>query len=56
MNYADNPQVRGDVQKQADRIIEITKNSQVQGQMDLESILEDMLVTTNQLLFHLSLK
>ena len=56
MNYADNPQVRGDVQKQADRIIEITKNSQVQGQMDLESILEDMLVITNQLLFHLSLK
>ena len=58
MNYVCS-QVRGDVQKQEQVcIIEITKNEaykQIQGQMDLESILEDMFAT-NQLLFHLSLK
>jgi len=55
MNYADNAQVRGEVQKQVSRIGKITQHSKVQGQMDLESILEDMLVVTNQLLYHLSL-
>ena len=48
--------VRGEVQKQVARITKITENSKVKGQMDLESILEDMLVVTNQLLFHLTLK
>ena len=56
MNYADNSQVKGEVQKQVARITKIAQNSKVQGQMDLESILEDMLLATNQLLFHLSLK
>ena len=56
MNYADNAQVKGEVQKQVARITKIAENPKVKGQMDLESILEDMLVTTNQLLFHLSLK
>ena len=56
MNYADNSQVRGEVQKQAARITKIADNPKVKGQMDLESILEDMLLATNQLLFHLSLK
>ena len=56
MNYADNGQVRGEVQKQVSRITTISQNSKVQGQMDLESILEDMLMVTNQLLFHLTLK
>ena len=56
MNYADNGQVRGEVQKQVARITKIAENSKVKGQMDLESILEDMLMVTNQLLFHLTLK
>ena len=56
MNYADNAQVKGEVQNQVARITKIAENEEVKGQMDLESILEDMLVTTNQLLFHLSLK
>ena len=56
MNYADNGQVRGEVQKQVNRITKIAENSKVKGQMDLESILEDMLMVTNQLLFHLTLK
>jgi len=56
MNYADNSQVKGEVQKQVARITKIAENSKVKGQMDLESILEDMLLTTNQLLFHLTLK
>jgi len=56
MNYADNGQVKGEVQKQVARITKIAENSKVKGQMDLESILEDMLLTTNQLLFHLTLK
>ena len=56
MNYADNAQVRGEVQKQVARITKIAEHHKVKGQMDLESILEDMLLATNQLLFHLSLK
>jgi len=56
MNYADNGQVKGEVQKQVARITKIAENSKVKGQMDLESILEDMLLITNQLLFHLTLK
>ena len=56
MNYADNSQVRGEVQKQVARITKIAENSKVKGQMDLESILEDMLMVTNQLMFHLTLK
>ena len=56
MNYADNPQVAGDVQKHAQYIIEFSKIPEVQGHMDLESVLEDMLLATNQLLFHLTLK
>tara|TARA_R100000030_G_scaffold17142_1_gene11526 strand:- start:81 stop:461 length:381 start_codon:yes stop_codon:yes gene_type:complete len=56
MNYADNSQVRGEVQKQVARITKISQHPKVVNQMDLESILEDMLLATNQLLFHLSLK
>ena len=56
MNYADNSQVRGEVQKQVARITKISQHPKVVGQMDLDSILEDMLLATNQLLFHLSLK
>jgi len=53
-NYADIDIVKSEVQKTADRINQMAK--EVDGQMDLESILEDMLLETNQLLFHLSLK
>ena len=56
MNYADNSQVRGEVQKQVARITKISEHPKVVNQMDLDSILEDMLLATNQLLFHLSLK
>ena len=56
MNYADNSQVKGEVQKQVARLTKIAQHPKVQGQMDLESILEDMLLATNQLLFHLTLK
>ena len=56
MNYADNSQVKGEVQKQVARINKIAQHPKVQGQMDLESVLEDMLLATNQLLFHLTLK
>ena len=56
MNYADNSQVRGEVQKQVARITKISQHPKVVNQMDLDSILEDMLLATNQLLFHLSLK
>ena len=56
MNYADNSQVKGEVQKQVARITKIAQHHKVQGQMDLESVLEDMLLATNQLLFHLTLK
>ena len=56
MNYADNSQVRGEVQKQVARITKISEHPKVVNQMDLDSILEDMLLATNQLLFHLTLK
>ena len=55
-NDADNSQVKGEVQKQVARINKIAQHPKVQGQMDLESVLEDMLLATNQLLFHLTLK
>jgi len=54
MNYADGEIVKSEVQKTADRINIMVK--EVNGQIDLESILEDMLLATNQLLYHLSLK
>jgi len=53
MNYADKEIVKSEVNKQADRINEAYK--QVQGQIDLESILEDMQEATSQLSYHLSL-
>ena len=43
-----------EVCKTADKINEIAK--QVHGQIDLESILEDMLEATSQLCYHLTLK
>ena len=53
LNYADLDIVKSEVNKQADRITEAFK--QVEGQIDLESILEDMQEATSQLLYHLSL-
>ena len=53
MNYADKEIVKSEVNKQADRINEAYK--QVEGQIDLESILEDMQEVTSQLTYHLSL-
>ena len=53
MNYADKEIVKSEVNKQADRINEAYK--QVEGQIDLESILEDMQEATSQLFYHLSL-
>ena len=53
MNYADKKIVKSEVNKQADRINEAYK--QVEGQIDLESILEDMQEATSQLSYHLSL-
>ena len=53
MNYADKEIVKSEVNKQADRINEAYK--QVEGQIDLESILEDMQEVTSQLSYHLSL-
>ena len=53
MNYADKEIVKSEVNKQADRINEAYK--QVKGQIDLESILEDMQEVTSQLSYHLSL-
>ena len=53
-NYVDNKQVCSEVCKTSDRINEIAK--EVQGQIDLESILEDMLEATSQLCYHLTLK
>ena len=47
MNYADKEIVKSEVNKQADRINEAYK--QVEGQIDLESILEDMQEATSQL-------
>jgi len=54
LNYADVNIVKSEVQKTADRINEM--NKEVDGQIDLQSVLEDMLLATNQLLYHLSLK
>ncbi len=53
-NYVDNKQVCSEVCKTSDRINETAK--EVQGQIDLESILEDMLEATSQLCYHLTLK
>ena len=55
LNYADVQIVKAEVKKQADRINELSNNKEVAGQIDLQSILEDMLLATNQLLYHLSL-
>lgn len=55
LNYADVQIVKAEVKKQADRINELSNNKEVTGQIDLQSILEDMLLVTNQLLYHLSL-
>ena len=54
LNYTDVEVLKSEVQKTADRINQI--NKEVDGQIDLQSILEDMLLATNQLLYHLSLK
>ena len=53
-NYADNAVVCSEVCKTADKINEVAKK--VHGQIDLESILEDMLEATSQLCYHLTLK
>ena len=53
MNYTDKEIVKSEVNKQADRINEAYKL--IEGQIDLESILEDMQEATSQLSFHLSL-
>ena len=55
LNYADVQIVKAEVKKQADRIKELSNNKEVADQIDLQSILEDMLLATNQLLYHLSL-
>ena len=52
-NYADKEILKSEVNMQADRINEAYK--QVEGQIDLESILEDMQEATSQLSYHLSL-
>ena len=53
-NYAGNKEVCSEVCKTSDRINEVYKT--IEGQIDLESILEDMLEATSQLCFHLTLK
>ena len=53
MNYTDKEILKSEVNMQADRINEAYK--QVEGQIDLESILEDMQEATSQLSYHLSL-
>ena len=53
-NYADNADVCSEVCKTSDRINEVYKT--IEGQIDLESILEDMLEATSQLCYHLTLK
>ena len=53
-NYADNADVCSEVCKTSDRINEVYK--EIEGQIDLESILEDMLEATSQLCYHLTLK
>ena len=56
MNYADNSQVTGEVQNQVARINKIAQHPTVQGHMDLERVLDDMLLAPTQLLFHITLK
>lgn len=56
LNYADVNIVKLEVKKIVDHITNFSKNKEVIGQIDLESIIEDMLLVTNQLLYHLSLK
>ena len=53
-NYADIEIVQLEVSKQKTIIEEVAKS--LEGQIDLESILEDMLLITNQLSYHLTLK
>lgn len=55
-NYAGVNIVKLEVKKIVDHITSFSKNKEVVGQIDLESIIEDMLLVTNQLLYHLSLK
>ena len=55
LNYADVQILKAEVKKQSDRIIELSRNKEVAGQIDLQSILEDMLLATSQLIYHLSL-
>lgn len=55
-NYAGVNIVKLEVKKIVDHITSFSKNKEVIGQIDLESIIEDMLLVTNQLLYHLSLK
>jgi len=53
-NYADVEIVKQEVVEQSNIIANISKD--IVGQIDLESILEDMLEATSQLSYHLSLK
>jgi len=53
-NYADVDIVKKEVIEQSNIIANMSKD--IVGQIDLESILEDMLETTSQLSYHLSLK
>jgi len=53
-NYADVEIVKQEVVEQSNIIANMSKD--IAGQIDLESILEDMLEATSQLSYHLSLK
>ena len=53
-NYADVEIVKKEVVEQSNIIANMSKD--IVGQIDLESILEDMLEATSQLSYHLSLK
>jgi len=53
-NYADVEIIKQEVVEQSNKIANMTKDTA--GQIDLESILEDMLEATSQLSYHLSLK
>jgi hypothetical protein len=53
-NYADVEIIKKEVIEQSNIIANMSKD--IVGQIDLESILEDMLETTSQLSYHLSLK
>lgn len=53
-NYADVEIVKQEVVEQSNIIANMSKD--IVGQIDLESILEDMLEATSQLSYHLSLK